>query len=79
VLDPTGHVATWNPGAERIKGYPGLPPSLWNRALNSRVLKISNSSPLTTPVFRSSESRRSSIVKNAPLNLTAAPLGDEYG
>ena len=21
MLDPTGHVATWNPGAERIKGY----------------------------------------------------------
>jgi PAS domain S-box-containing protein len=21
VLDPTGHVATWNPGAERLKGY----------------------------------------------------------
>jgi PAS domain S-box-containing protein len=21
-LDPSGHVATWNPGAERIKGYP---------------------------------------------------------
>ena len=21
LLDPTGHVATWNPGAERIKGY----------------------------------------------------------
>jgi PAS domain S-box-containing protein len=21
ILDPTGHVATWNPGAERIKGY----------------------------------------------------------
>ena len=21
MLDPTGHVATWNAGAERIKGY----------------------------------------------------------
>ena len=21
MLDPTGHVASWNPGAERIKGY----------------------------------------------------------
>ena len=21
ILDPTGHVATWNPGAERLKGY----------------------------------------------------------
>ena len=21
MLDPTGHVATWNPGAERLKGY----------------------------------------------------------
>ena len=21
MLDPTGHVLTWNPGAERIKGY----------------------------------------------------------
>src|SRR5579864_8537841 len=21
VLDPTGHVRTWNPGAERFKGY----------------------------------------------------------
>src|SRR5205807_8361498 len=21
MLDPTGHIVTWNPGAERIKGY----------------------------------------------------------
>jgi len=51
MLDPTGHVASWNPGAERIKGYKAqeilgkhfssfYPPESIQRGLPEQELKI---------------------------------------